>query len=241
MRKFLIGMFMTCALAFVPCIAGPLEDLNGMKITMGETLTNLTALDDADKKIKQSDDDQIFVLAALNKIEARIINEDLPALQARANEADAVRQSIIDSGCPEGGGEVEASLAARCNALIDAHSVLVDGIVRDMEGLKSQMNTVVEGKQAVSETTMKNFAARKENDYQRGQLEQKKLQLQFDMVRKALEIPGRVAKASQVCASISDPYTAHCCLSVINDNKNPRDCGSEVIYNRFMQGGIFSN
>ena len=241
MRKFLIGMFMACALTFIPCKASPISDLNAMKAEMSDILLNLIVLDDSEKKTMQSETDQRRILVSLDKIQDKIEAQDGPALIARATKLNEWRQLIIDTGCPIDGSPCPIELQAKCNSEISGYQAAYKQLMEETDTVKAQYLQVQTDRQAVSNALAKNFIIRQENANLRAKVETKKLELGSAMILKVLKIPGRSAKAMQMCATILDSYISRCCLSVINDDKNPQNCGVWVIYTHFKQGGVFNN
>src|SRR6476619_7029659 len=102
--------------------SSPQSDLDALGIKLEGALKEISALEESDKKLKESDARQLETKAMLDRAERKIRAEEVPEIQRRANAADAQRQQAINSGCPEGGGSLPIAEANRCNALVQAHA-----------------------------------------------------------------------------------------------------------------------
>jgi hypothetical protein len=198
-------------------IQGPLKDLD--------------SLDKQDKDLKTSEDAQVFASEAEHKQRARI-EDEARQVQMDANDADAMRQRIIDSGCPPEGGEVAVELANRCNPQIDAHRARVEQIMQHATSLKTQMDQVNELRDNIKATLLANVEKRKQlaADRDRATAERDRLQaLAIEEVLKRTKLG-----AAKAC-------TSECCHRVIYDGFDPKLCGVGLICQSFQSAGLFGN
>jgi hypothetical protein len=210
------------------------------------TLSKLTTLDDDDKKLDQSNKAQTATTAMADKLENKILHQDAPALQERANKWDEKRQAHINSGCPAEGGTAPQPIARRCNDETDSLMEERKQILAESQALKDQAADIVKLRAAVAKTTVDNFNKQKANRAQRDDLEaSKKLQekevdrLKGERIAKALAPIKAKAEATKVCDGIKDMEKSVCCHSVVWDNKNPTECDVPLIYTLFEKAGLF--
>jgi len=182
---------------------------------------------------------QIETSGMLDRSERRIRSEEIPAIVERGRHADVMRQNALNSGCPEGGGEVPIATANRCNPLVQAHRAEVERIEADVASIKQRLSTISAGREAVSQSTLANAQKQKENNARRQELDASQLQLQSQMAIRALAVAGNRGKATKACKAIKENEEAHCCLSVVSDGANPARCGVKLIYRVFLDAGLF--
>src|ERR1700687_1994307 len=101
----------------VPAYAQSVDDtLDAIIRDAKSNFEKLTAIDKSDKELKISNEAQIFSTQAANKIEKETKDAAVP-LQMEADRADQMRNRLLSTGCPEGGGVVDLAVAQRCNPL----------------------------------------------------------------------------------------------------------------------------
>ena len=198
-------------------IQGPLKDLD--------------ALDKQNKDLKTSEDAQVFANEAEHKQRARI-EAEARQVQMDANQADQMRQRLIDSGCPPEGGEVPEELANRCNPQIQAHRALVEQITNHAKNLKSQMDQVNELRDNISATVLANVQKRKQIDADRERLTAERDRLQSLAIEDLLK--RTKLGAAKAC-------TSECCHRVIYDGADPKLCGIGLICQSFQNAGLFGS
>lgn len=194
-------------------------------------LNDLDSLDKQDKDLKTSEDAQVFANEAEHKQRARIESE-VTQVQMDANEADQMRQRIIDSGCPPEGGEVPIELANRCNPQIDAHRAKVEEIMQRAKSLKEQMDQVNELRDNISATVLANVQKRKQIDADRERLTAERDRLQTLAIEELLK--RTKLGAAKAC-------TSECCHRVIYDGADPKLCGIGLICQSFQNAGLFGS
>lgn len=198
-------------------IQGPLKDLD--------------ALDKQEKDLKTSEDAQVFASEAEHKQRARIESE-ITQVQMDADQADQMRQRIIDSGCPPGGGPAPIELANRCNPQIDAHSALVQQITARANSLKTQLDQVNELRDNISATVLANVQKRKQITADRERLTAERDRLQTLAIEELLK--RTKLGAARAC-------TSECCHRVIYDGADPKVCGIGLICQSFQNAGLFGS
>jgi DNA repair exonuclease SbcCD ATPase subunit len=215
------------------------EEDEQLFIELKGALKELTALDESDRKLAQSNQIQVETAQMLDRAEDKIRREEIPPLVERGRAADAMRQRIIDSGCPPDGGEVPIAVAERCNPLISAHRAEVQQIEANMTSIRSRMETIQNTRRAVSETTLANTRQQKTNNTRRDELQATKLRLYGQIITRSITIVENRAKASTACEKLGNEE-AHCCLSVVWDGADPNRCSIELIYQVFERAGVFA-
>jgi hypothetical protein len=198
-------------------IQGPMKDLD--------------SLNQQDTELKRSEDAQVFSSDAEKKQRARIMDE-ANQVQMDANEADQMRQRIIDSGCPPEGGEVPVELAQRCNPQIDAHRAKVDEIMQRAKSIKEQLDQVNELQANISATVLANAQKRKEIDAKREEAMAERDRLQALAIEELLK--RTKLGAAKAC-------TSECCHRVIYDGADPKLCGIGLICQSFQNAGLFGS
>jgi DNA repair exonuclease SbcCD ATPase subunit len=198
-----------------------------------------TTLDESDKKLARSNQTQIETLAMLNSAESKIRLEKGPALNERGKLWDQKRRDLIDSGCPPEGGVMPADIANRCNPLVRALNDEHEQIFREAQALKEQLLTIGATRAAVSETTANNAKQQKTNNARREDLMARKSKLYAQAIAALRNIGAAKAALSKECKDLTDLEAAHCCLSVIWDGVDPRQCNVELLYNVFEKAGFF--
>jgi len=194
-------------------------------------LKQLTVLEEEEKKLRTSEQAQIYASDEARKQRARV-ERDIAQLKMEAAEADAMRQRAIDSGCPAEGGRAPIEVANRCNPLVDAHTAVVARLLQRMESLKVQENQVNQLRDSISATVFANAQKRKQIETDRARLTAERDRLQ------ALAIAELIKRnklgAAKAC-------TSQCCRSVIFDGADPKRCGLSLVCQSFENAGLFSS
>ena len=202
----------------------------GVKIQ--KPLKELTALEADEKKLRASEDAQIFSAAAEKKQRARIASER-SALRTEAEGADRIRQKILDDGCPEHAALIAAALADRCNPRIRAHAALMARLTVRADRLYTQLGTADILQAAISATVLQNSQKRKEIVAARMAATAERDRLRLLAVTEAIR-RNKLA-AMRACGA------AACCHGVIYDGKDPKLCGLELLCQSFQKAGIFGD
>ncbi|WP_294123793.1 hypothetical protein [Sphingomonas sp.] len=198
-------------------------------IQMQEPLKKLKALDEDDKKLRTSEQAQIFANEAVQKQRADIQSE-MNDLQVVANGADRMRQDIVSRGCPENGGVTSKELADMCNPLIETHANMAARIMDRVNKVKERQAMVDQLEANISVTVLANVQERKRIDGERSDLMVQRNALQDKAIGEVL-LHNKLAAAA-ACKSA-------CCHSVIYDGANPGQCGTGVICETFQSAGLF--
>jgi hypothetical protein len=206
----------------------------GLKGVMRE----LSSLDESDKALAKSNQAQSDTGQMLKTTENRIRTVDGPKLTVRARLYDQNVTKITAGGCPPGGGVVPAALADRCNPLITASNEEHDRIVRAAQDLKDRLASIAKTRDAVTKTTLTNFARQKANQARREELQVTRRDLMTQIISRSLSLIANKAAAVRACESLTDEK-AHCCLSIVSDGANPAQCDIELIYKVLENGGAF--
>lgn len=194
-------------------------------------LNDLDALNKQDAELKTSEDAQVFADQAEHKQRARL-EDEARQVQMDANEADQMRQRIIDSGCPPEGGEVPVELANRCNPQIDAHRAKFEEVMARAKGIKEQMDQVNELQANISATVLANAQKRKEINAKREEAMAERDRLQALAIEELLK--RTKLSAARAC-------TSECCHRVIYDGADPKLCGIGLICQSFQNAGLFGS
>jgi len=195
------------------------------------TQTQLKSLDGEQKALETSEQAQIFASEAEKKQRARI-ESDITKLMLEGEEADRIRQGIIDSGCPPAGGMAPIELADRCNPQVEAHRQLVERLTARMYDLKNQQTQVDQLRASISATVLENVQKRKRiaADRERFAAERERLQAQAvtELIRR------NKLGAARACKS-------ECCHRVIYDGADPKLCGVGLVCRSFQGAGLFGS
>jgi hypothetical protein len=177
----------------------------------------------------------------LKKQANKLQYEDAPAIDKRIDELQEKARRLLASGCAAD-VTTDAELARRCNAANDEVRKERAAIKADQESLGEKAVWIGEMRQAAYDTTAKNATQQKKNNADYNDLLAKKLALFQDVITRSLSIVENQAVARKACVSLP-LEEAHCCLSVVNDRKNPKECdiGIEALFNLFTNGGVFPN
>jgi uncharacterized coiled-coil DUF342 family protein len=149
-----------------------------------------------------------------------------------ANEADQIRQRIIDQGCPPEGGMGPIDLVNRCNPQIDAHRAKVEEITARAKDLKAQLDQVNELQANISATVLANAQKRKELNAKREEAMAERDRLQSLAIEEVLK--RTKLRAAAAC-------TTECCHRVIYDGFDPKLCGVGLICQSFQNAGLFGS
>lgn len=194
-------------------------------------LNDLDALNKQDSELKTSEDAQVFADQAEHKQRDRIMS-GINQVKMDADEADQMRQRIIDSGCPPEGGEVPIDLANRCNPQIDAHRAKVEEIMQRAKDLKAQLDQVDELQANITATVAANALKRKELNAKREEAMAERDRLQGLAIEEVLK--RTKLRAAAAC-------TSECCHRVIYDGFDPKLCGIGLICQSFQNAGLFGS
>lgn len=192
-------------------------------------LKELTALEEEEKKLRTSEQAQIFASEAEKKERARVERE-ITQLKLEGEQADQMRQRTIDSGCPEHGGEVAIEVANRCNPQVRAHRELVERLAARMYSLKSQRDQVDQLRANISATVLANVQKRKQIDADRTRLTAERDRLQGLAIAELIK--RNKLGAARACKS-------ECCHRVIYDGADPKQCGIGLVCESFERAGLF--
>lgn len=200
---------------------------------------DLVVLDESNKKLAKSNQEQIDTTKVLDKQQHKIQYEEWPELSKKIDELNEKIARTRASGCPEERTAVAVELAIRCNAL-NAESrgerARLEAIQNNMN---SQIQTINQKRQTVSSTTLANAAQQKRNNAALDDLQSKKLSLYAQVITRSMNLAKSKAIASQSCKSLT-LEKAHCCLSVVSDGTNPAQCDVELLFKLFENAGAFS-
>jgi hypothetical protein len=208
------------------------------------TLSKLTAIAESNKKLAKSNQAQIDGLALLAKQERKILNVDGPALKEKIIEFNKMRARVIASGCPEEPTMVSQAEAVRCDALADQINEQHVSLQQAKKDQAGDLASIADMRVLSYNTTLENAKQQKQNNADSNDLEARKLVLFSEVITRAMKIVKNQAAARQACASRTlSLEESSCCLSVVDDGKNPKDCAMGVtgLYNLFKNGGVFSN
>lgn len=145
-------------------------DIDKAIANLGDTLRELSILDESDKKLAQSNQTQADTTAMLDRAENKIRHQDVPALEMRGDEWDRKRQQLINSGCPSESGMADRATAERCNPQIRALNAEHVQIEADAQSLKDQAASIQKTREAVSQTILANVRQQKDNNARRNEL-----------------------------------------------------------------------
>lgn len=201
--------------------------------------SDLTVLDESNKKLAKSNQAQLDTTKMLDKLQRKIQYEDAPALDKKIDELNAKIQRTRASGCPEERTEVSVEMANRCNALNAETNRERATLAAAQDNLASQVQMINQTRQTVYTTTLENAAQQKKNDAVFNDLQAKKLALYSLVITRSMSIVRSKAVASKACATLP-LEKAHCCLSVVNDGKDPAQCDLELLFKLFEAAGAFS-
>ena len=243
-------LFAAAAAVVALCNGAPLyaapEDESGAQAALGKVLAGLqaamgelTALDESDRQLAASNRTQVETTAMLDRAEHKITDEVAPALDRRGQEWNLARQQAVDSGCPPEGGETTPDIAARCNPIAHALNIKHKQIEDDLQAMIREATTIRDTRQAVSQTTVANALKQKANNARRADLQAVKEQLYNESIAAALRLVQGKAAASQACKAL-ESERAHCCLAVVWDGVNPKQCDVGLLFKVFEKAGLFS-
>lgn len=219
------------ALLSAQTAASSLDDISAQ---LGNTMSELSALDVADKKIAQSNTAQIESTKMLARERDRF-NTDFQELQAEANALDQLRAQIVASGCPDSPVPVvvDLALAQRCNPMIERHSRGHKAAMAKLKELQTRKATLDQLEIDISNTTLANARKTKDNNARRAELLAQKSQLQEAAIINVAK--NKRALALKACGA------DRCCQSVVYDGANPRLCGIGLICSRFSAAQLFGS
>jgi hypothetical protein len=203
-----------------------------------DAMRELSSLDDSDKSLARSNRAQSDTTEMLNRSETKIKTIDLPAIQERGRLWDIKRQNVINSGCPADGGIMDPATADRCNSIVRPLNIERARILKDYQNLESRAASIQKTRAAVTKTTVENAQKQKANNARRDDLQTQKLQLMSQVITRSLSLIADKAAATNACQSLP-AERAHCCLSVISDGVDPKQCDVELVYNVLDGAGIF--
>jgi hypothetical protein len=204
-----------------------------------EVPKDMLLIEESNKKLAMSNQAQTDTLEMLKKQANKLQYEDAPAIDKRIDEIQERARRLLADGCAAD-ATTDAGLARRCNAANDALRKERDAIKADQESLGKRAVWIGEMRQAVYDTTLKNAKQQKQNNADFNDLQAKQLALFSGIITRSLSIVKNQAAARKACASLP-LENSHCCLSVVNDGKNPEVCdiGVEAFFNLFKNGGVF--
>lgn len=145
-------------------------EIDKLLADLSDVLKELRAIDDSDKEIARSNQLQTDTTELLDRRENKIMHEDLPDLQQRAQKHDQERARIIASGCSEKAEFVPPEVANRCNPLIRKNNAERDELMTEAQALRDQKDQVDRERLAVSATTLANAQKQKQNNARRDDL-----------------------------------------------------------------------
>lgn len=196
-----------------------------------DPLQKLKALDEDEKKLRTSEQAQIFASESVKAQRAQI-QAEAAELQIAANGADRMRQDIVSRGCPEGGGTVPIEVANMCNPLVETHRNTVARITDRYNRLLERQGTVNQLAANISTTVLANVQERKRIDGQRSDLTAQRNGLQSRAISEVISRNKLAAAAA--CKSA-------CCQRVIYDGADPQLCGTGVVCGSFQSAGLFGS
>ncbi len=205
-------------------------------------LAKHTGIEESNKKLDKSDQAQIEGLKILTKKERKILDVARPELNMKISDFNKFRKGAIDSGCPEEPTMIETSEAARCNKLADEINAKHIALQKEKKDQAGELALIGDMRALSSTTTFENAQLRKKNIAEINDLQARKLVLFSDVIKLALSVVENQAAAHKACADPNlSPAAASCCLSVLNDGKNPKYCsiGVDALYQIFKTGGVF--
>lgn len=208
------------------------SSLDDIAAQLGNTMSELSALDTADKKIAQSNAAQIESSKMLARERDRF-KTDLQALQSEATALDQLRAQIVASGCPDSPVPVvvDLALAQRCNPMIERHTRGHNAAMAKLTELQTRKATLDQLETDISNTTLDNARKTKDNNARRADLLAQKAQLQEAAILNVVK--SKRALALRACGA------DRCCQSVVYDGASPRTCGIGLICSRFSAAGMF--
>lgn len=210
--------------------APPVNIFDQIAAQLQAPLKSLTAQDVAQKRLDQSNQDQIDFNAVAAREQAKL-NAETPSVQRAAKAADDFYRSMIASGCPTGGGQYPASLVDRCQPLINQHDAMAIPVKAQLEALSARQNTVNQIRANVAATTIANVTKQKEINAERN----RQIQLRNALQDKAV---GEAIRSNKLAAANACGPNA-CCHKVVYDNANPGLCGVSLVCEKFQSAGLF--
>lgn len=201
--------------------------------------SELTVLHESNKKLARSNQSQSDTTKMLDKQQHKIQYEDWPVLSNKIDELNAKIERIRASGCPEERTEVVVELANRCNPLNAETKRERAALALAQDNMNGQIQNINQTRRAVYTTTQENAAQQKKNNAAIEVLQTRKLALYSQLITRSTSIAGSRELASKACQSLP-LEKAHCCLSVVNDAKDPAQCGLESLFTLFENAGVFA-
>lgn len=203
-----------------------------------EVPNDMKLIDDSNKKLAISNQAQIDTTKMINALEQKIRNEDAPALMNRAKKFDANVQNVLNRGC--GANQTtDPNLAKYCNEENEKARIERDAILAAQATMTKQMQMIADTRKAVSDTTLANAEQTKKNNAAFNDLLAKKMALQSVAITRSMSIVKSRAIASKACKTLSPLEKASCCLSVVSDGRDPKQCDVELLFNLFEGAGAF--
>jgi hypothetical protein len=200
---------------------------------------DMAVLETSNKNLSKSDLVQIETSKMLDKQARRIKDVDAPALIRRAAEFDRKNQQTLASGC-SANATADAALARRCNAANDAARAEMAAIQAAQRSVEKQAKMISDTRAAVNKTALANADKRKKNNAAINDLEAKKLGLFSQVIARSMNVVKAKAAASNACRTLTNNEEATCCLSVVSDGKDPKQCNAPLLFKLFENAGVFS-
>ena len=214
--------------------------VQGALVALREVPNDMKVIDDSNKKLAISNQTQTDTSKMLNVQEQKIRNEEAPALMARAQKFDENVQNVLNRGC--GANQTtDPNLAKYCNDENEKARIERDAILAAQAAMSKRMQMIADTRKAVSDTVLANVEQTKKNNAAYNDLLAKKMSLQSTAITRSMGIVKSRAAASKACKSLKPNEKASCCLSVISDGRDPKQCDVELIFNLFEGAGVFGS
>jgi DNA repair exonuclease SbcCD ATPase subunit len=209
------------------------------------TLTQVSELDEAEKRIKLSNRAQTENAKALDGTREKL-KKDMAAWEDRVQRYNARGQAARKSGCSFIAGMVTQEEAARCKPMADELNAEHDAIEQAWASLDHRVDLANEVQRAINKTRQEN--AQSQNVINERRREQQALSLrqhealshlQASTITQAL-LDGLATKsrASAQCMRLQDTDQKDCCNSVIWEGTDPQRCDTNRLFDVFLLGGI---
>jgi DNA repair ATPase RecN len=227
--KYCFSLIALAAFAFAAPAAAQKDPLGDIVAQMQQPLKDLSALQDKEKQLKNSEDAQVLADQAEKKARAEL-QPKIDEVMMDAQRADQMRQHLLDIGCPENGGEAPQSLVDKCNPLIDEHIAFVAKTKSTAMEIKDEKDKLDQLRDSISITVLANVQKRKDLQSQREDLTGKIEGLE------ALGITEVIKHSKLAAAKACD---SACCHKVVYDGADPKLCGVGIVCQSFEKAGLF--
>ena len=223
-----------------------------LRAQMREPVLALGALDQSDRDIVASTQNETTELVNLKRREIKVNSVDKPAVADRRMTWQRKLDRHHASGCPTHEGWTgPPELVERCNPVVKDLNAEFAEILKEELRIANELAAIVTRRAESSITTQNNFLKQKANNAARD--EQKALQIEQERRLRSLyrnRILSAVNKGTQAeaigamsraCSTIADEEKQVCCHRVVTDGVDPARCDVKLIYERFERGGVFPN